>query len=348
MYPLLDRILLWVFCMHAGRAAADRLRHAADWLYPTDDPKIARYRRSRLLFRSLLHARPTALWLEFLWSEQALLALLRQHPCIAEKIHRPYSCKRLGAGSRMERLRSHYQLALRQPGMRLLLEAGRADHVLAEFEGMSGRGYRLVLGSGNSLPKEGELILRLDCEGFTLLKAAFTCDRCNGNPALVIGCWQGNKCPTSKGRMREATRDLSGLRPRNLLFMAVQAIAQAHGMTSIIGVGDRQHIYRHWRNRRRIIQSYDAVWSDLGGAEGMDGMFILPGRHVQRPLSAYPSSKRGAMARRQAFESQVLAQLSASFAAARQAGPEQGLPAMADALAAPAGAASQREPATTQ
>ena len=317
MYPLLDTVLLRAVRALAGGTAAQRIGAAAEWLYPAAVPGTARYRRSKMLLRSLTHLGPTMRVLDCLWSSKPLLALLRQHPYLAEKIHRPYSYKSLDAHARASQLISHYEFVLRQPGAHLLLAAMQTDAVLADFTGKSGAGYRLMVGSARDLPKEGELMLRLECEGFTLLKTAFTCCPRNGVPSLVIGCWQGNNCPTSRDRMRDATRDLWGLRPRDLLFTGMQAVAAACGLQGMAGIGNAQHIYRHWRKRRAIVQSYDAIWADMGGTEGPDGLFSLPLEHQRRPLTAYPSNKRGAAARRHALEDQVLAQLIAAFSASQ-------------------------------
>lgn len=317
MYPLLDAILLWFVRALAGPTAAQRLGAATESLYPAAGRTTARYRRSRMLLRSLFHLGPTVQWLDFLWSSKLLLTVLRQHPYLAEKIHRPYCCKSLGAGARAGRLVAHYHFALRHSGTSLLLAAMQTDATLAELTGRSGRRYKLLLGSAQGLPKEGELVLRLDCDGFTLQKAAFVCGDQNGVPSLIIGCWQGNKCPTSRDRMREATRDLSGLRPRDLLLLGMQAMASAFALRSIAGVGDGQHIYRHWRKRRTIIQSYDALWTDVGGVREQDGMFSLPLDLRRRPLHDYPSNKRSAAARRHALEDQARAQLAAAFAASQ-------------------------------
>jgi uncharacterized protein VirK/YbjX len=270
-----------------------------------------------MLLRSLTHLGPTMRVLNCLWDSKPLLALLRQHPYLAEKVHRPYSYKSLDANARAGNLISHYAFVLRQPGAHLLLAAMQADAALAEFTGKSGAAYRLLLGSARNLPKEGELVLRLECEGFTLLKTAFTCCDRDGVPTLLIGCWQGNNCPTSRDRMRDATRDLWGLRPRDLLFTGMQAVAAACGLQGMAGIGNAQHIYRHWRKRRAIVQSYDAIWTDMDGTEGPDGLFSLPLEHHRRPLNAYPSNKRGAAARRHALEDQVLAQLIAAFTASQ-------------------------------
>ena len=317
MYPLLDTMLLWAVRALAGGAAAQRIGTAAEWLYPAADHGTARYRRSKMLLRSLAQLGPTTRVLDCLWNSKPLLALLQQHPYLAEKIHRPYGYRSLGARARASQLIAHYQFLLRQPGARLLLAAMHADAVLAEFAGKSAASYRLVLCSARDLPKEGELMLRLECDGFTLLKAAFSCGDRNGLSSLVIGCWQGNNCPTSRDRMREATRDLWGLRPRDLLFAGLQAMAAACELPGMAGVGDTQHIYRHWRKRRCIVQSYDAIWTDMGGIEAPDGLFSLPLTHQRRPLNAYPSNKRGAAARRHALEDQVKAQLLATFAASQ-------------------------------
>jgi len=136
-----------------------------------------------------------------------------------------------------------------------------------------------------------------------------------GAPALFVGCLQGSPDAATRDAIKDATKEMHGLRPRQLLLVALQAIARAYGLSAIVGVCDSQHIYRHWRKRREIMQSYDEMWLDLGAERQGDGMFELPLLHQPRPLADYPSNKRSAMAKRQALELQVTERILQTVAA---------------------------------
>lgn len=306
IYTLADSLLSSVFRLQAGKEAAGHLATVADWHYPLGSPETQRARRTRLYLRSLLYARSTACWLNFLWSSPALLEATRLNRDLAEKLHRPYMRKDLRSAERLALLESHYRFGISQLHADLLVTATLRDVALAELSGKSGRDFQLVLGPAGSLQKEGELRLRLECDGLVLLSLAFTLSEQAGRPVLLVGCLQGSPDAAVRDAIRDATKELFSLRPRQLLLVALQAIAQAYGLTGIVGVCDRLHIYRHWRKRRDIMQSYDEMWQDLGGSRRTDGMFELPLAHQQRPLAEYPSNKRSAMARRQALERQLV------------------------------------------
>lgn len=303
---LADLLLLSAFRLRTGTETAGHLATVADWHYPLGSAQTQRQRRTRLYLRSLIHARSTACWLDFLWSAPALLEAARLNPDLAEKLHRPYMRKDLSAGERLALLLSHYRFGISQPHGGLLLSATLRDVPLAELHGKSGKGFQLMLGPAGSLQKEGELRLRLECGGLVLLSLAFTLSAQGKAPMLLVGCLQGSPGPAVRDAIRDATKELFGLRPRQLLLVALKAIARAYGLSGIVGISDRLHVYRHWRKRRQIMQSYDEMWQDLGGTRRADGLFELPLMHQPRALTDYPSNKRSAMARRQALEQQLI------------------------------------------
>jgi len=309
IYSLADGLFLSAFRLLAGKDTADHLAAVADWHYPTGSPETQRPRRTRFYLRSLFYARSTARWLDFLWSDPARREAARRNRDLVEKIHRPYLRKDLDSGGRLALLESHYGFGASQPHGALLVAATLDDVVLAEFSGKTGKALRLVLGPTGALQKEGELRLRLECDGLTLLSLAFTLAPHAGRLALCVGCLQGSPDAAVRDAIRDATKDLFGLRPRQLLLVALQAIARAYAVPAIVGVDDRLHIYRHWRKRRAIMQSYDEMWLDLGGVRQDGGMFELPLAYQPRPLTEYPSNKRSAMAKRQALEQQLIGRI---------------------------------------
>lgn len=305
LYDALETFLSTVFGWVAGKDASTRLKIAAEWIYPLQDPLTQRSRRTRLFLRSLVYASTTAQWLEFLFAQATTQAVARLNHDLVEKIHRPYMLKRLDGNERYKLLRAHYQNGQLKPSHKLLVAATVKKFLLAQISGKSGKPYQITLGPAGSFQKEGELKLGLEQDDKTLLALAFTSGTSDHRPAFLIGCLQGNPDEGNRDAIKEATKEMHGLRPRKLLLAALQALAAAHGTGSILAVSDRQHVYRHWRKRREIFQSYDAMWSDLDGAEGPDGLFELPAKLEQKPLTEYPSNKRSGIAKRNALEQQV-------------------------------------------
>lgn len=314
VFSFLDSALLSACKLAMGPAVADKLRVAADWHHPLVGSRSPRSRRSRWFLRSFATCRSTAKWLDFLWSRPDLLNAARQNPDLLEKIHRPYLRKKLSAADRFELLESHYAFCLAHPHGSLLLQASLKEVELAEILGKNGVKYRLTLKPAGALQKEGELVLHLEGEGFSIIQLAFTCSMTAGVSRILVGCLQGNPDQACKDKIREATKEMFGLRPRNLALLSLQTLAQAYGIKEVLGVEDAQHIYRHWRKRRKIFQSYNEIWADLGGAPGFDGMYALPSAHVQRPLTEYPSNKRSTYAKRHVLECELMQQILATVA----------------------------------
>lgn len=304
-FDFIEHLMLGAFRMLAGNSSAVRLETVAQWHHPILTPPVERPRRSRMYMRSLIYARSTAQWLEFLWSTPSLLFAARHNPDLCEKIHRPYMMKRLACEARRNLLTSHYRLTQQHPVGALLLLASLQRQSLGKIQGKTGQIYELTLEPSGSLQKEGELKLSLEHEGQSIMALAFTCGDDQKRPALFVGCLQGSPHSSNRDSIKDATKEMFGLRPRNLLLTALQALAEGLGAFTILAVNDQEHIYRHWRKRKTIFQSYDAMWSDLGARQRADGLFVLPTTLDQRPLSEYPSNKRGTIAKRNTLELQT-------------------------------------------
>ena len=312
-FSTLDRCLLLAIQLLAGRSATERLVTVANWHYPLVDSQAPRIRRSRLYFRSLIFLSSTRRWLTFIFDNPAMTQAAVRNQDLIEKIHRPYLSKQLSCQEREALLQSHYTFCESHPHGPVLLAASLANIELAEVIGKSGAKFKLALMPSGALQKEGELTVQCAADGLALFQLAFSVGRSDAARCLFIGCLQSSPDERAKEKIREATKEMHGLRARNLALIAIQAIAGAYGIQRIFAVSDKQHIYRHWRKRRQIMQNYDDMWLDLGGAAASNGMFELPLQHVQRALSEYPSNKRSGISKRHALELHITQAIAAAI-----------------------------------
>jgi hypothetical protein len=92
-------------------------------------------------------------------------------------------------------------------------------------------------------------------------------------------------------------------------LFALQQLAAVWGLDSIRAVSDRQHVYRHYRKRKKLNTSYDKFWLESGGQLGEDGLFTLPLRFTPRDLKGMNASKRQMYRRRYVMLQELATQI---------------------------------------
>ena len=152
--------------------------------------------------------------------------------------------------------------------------------------------------------KEGELTIGIFSE--TLLQAVcfltFSISSFTPNQrGMFVGGLQGSRSVTEKEDVISITRQMHGMRPKALLFFALQQLASFWKVTSIRAVSDEQHIYRHIRKRKTINARYNEFWTECGGRRQSDGMFELPVVREDRDLTEMKATKRQMYRRRYAM-----------------------------------------------
>ena len=238
------------------------LAKTAPLIHPGCSPKSL-LKQAKHCLRGLAFAGPTADWFELLQCPE-LAVVAGHHPCLFQKLQRPYLHRHLNTRQRFLALRQHYQFVVAEfsPLIRQEIYAtpGKLLAVLP-LDGIGKFGLRL---SCSRQEKEGDLMIGLvDMTiNVTLFTLAFSVTRYETRPReLFIGGLQGIKYAgqaSEKKLIIALTRGLHGLRPKALLLFAVQVLAGLWGVTRIRAVSNEMHIYQHWQKRRRVAANYDA------------------------------------------------------------------------------------------
>jgi uncharacterized protein VirK/YbjX len=276
---------------------------------PPQLPRLAYVRElAKIRLRALLHLRQTPAWLHLLNSHPAFSEYVRSCPRFLYKVYRPYNSNALDAGQRLAAIRAHYEFVFRRGLGQTVARASLAPVLLAEAPGRSGLSYRIELRTVNIFDREGDMVLQLVQDGKTLYTVAFTIAPRDGSQALdiSIGCIQGGKTEDAREAIRTATRELHGLRPKQLMIGLVRQLAHEYGCARVLLVSNRNRVvYKAIRNGR-VLADYDQLWEELGARKRADGDYELDCAAPAAPdMDTIPSKKR-AEARRK-FE--VLTQL---------------------------------------
>ncbi|AMP16855.1 DUF535 family protein [Collimonas pratensis] len=250
-------------------------------------------KRIKLSARTLLHYRQTRRWLAY-WNGSPMHASLAQAtPRLLQKIYRPYQSLRLRSAERMDLLVSHYNFIVQQGLATLILQAAKSPQLLGSFSGKSGVLYEIRLSAIATLDREGELALDLCCAQQRLFSVAFTFHGNEASPAIGIGCLQGPRGSDAQERVRHATRDMFGMRPKGLMVRLVREIGRAYGCKQLILVGNRNRVMSHQVRTGQVFADYDDFWQEIGAMRRADGEYQLSCEEIPSPnLQEIPSSKR--------------------------------------------------------
>lgn len=242
------------------------------------------------------------------WNSSHFLKLLAQStPCVLQKIYRPYLTNRFSCSDRLDGLIGHYAFIIKQGLGPLILRAAQSPVLLGEIAGKSDEVYQIHLAAVRVLDREGEMVLELSKDGVLLYSVAFTFFRHVEVMSLGIGCVQGPCATDALDRIRKATRDLYGMRPKNLLLQLVRQIAYRFGCQDILLVGNKNRVASHQIKRGKVFADYDSLWQEIGAVRGLDGDFKLACAAMPLPdFDAIPSRKRSEARKRFALTEQAI------------------------------------------
>lgn len=248
---------------------------------------------AKIHLRALLHWRQTPGWLALLNSHPAFSEYLRAYPKFLYKVYRPYNSHALGPDQRLEAIRAHYGFVYRRGLGQTIARASLGPVVLAEAAGKSGLPYRIELRTVTMFDREGELALQLTQDGKPIYTVAFTIAPRDGIPALNLGCLQGGKTEDAREAIRLATRDLHGIRPKQLMVSLVQQLGHDYGCERLMMVSNCNRVIYKAIRHGRVLADYDQLWKELGARLRVDGDYELDCAPLAAPdLEQIPSRKR--------------------------------------------------------
>lgn len=274
-----------------------------------------RERRAKFLLRALGRRSETRAWLSRLARPDAA-PLWRVRPRLAQKLQRPYLRCHWTTGTRLEVLRSHYDL------LRDLFSADARAGIYSEGVKLvrlgtaSGRLLDLKLLYRDQFEKEGELTIAIEDAETTLLLASLTF--CLTEGAEGRTAWIGGLQASPDSRTREliqaVTKEVHGLRPKALALWALRQLCVPWQIARIRAVADGRHVSRSWRKRKTLHACYDEFWVESGAVRAPDGEWDLPVSAPERPRRDLKPSRRKAHELRYAMLAELRADLLAANA----------------------------------
>ncbi|WP_310178857.1 DUF535 family protein [Duganella sp. 3397] len=273
----------------------------------------------KLLARSITQPHASHGWLGLLNSDPIFSDLVAARPRLVGKVFRPYLSNTFDSGQRTSLLIGHYHSVLREGWGPLVVQAARTGVELGSIRGKSGHTLSIVLRAIEPMDREGELTLQLMHDDVHVYCCAFSLIQSANGIYLGIGCLQGPRGDTSLDIVREATRQLHGLRPKNLLLKVISAIGHQYGCAGMRLVGNRNRAVRRALKDGKVHADYDAFWLECGAQRRADGDYDMPCAPLAPPdFASIASSKRSVARQRYELLRQFTSSISATLQHARQ------------------------------
>lgn len=166
---------------------------------------------------------------------------------------------------------------------------------------------------------EGDLLMTFRVDGvacfalsFTAVPLAIAQVRPPQQTALFIGRIQG--VGNNLERLRGATRALGDITPRDLLWGALEGVAQALGIRQALGVSNDSHVLSRLRGNGTFAFDYDHHWQTIGGTRTPQGMYLIGLPLRLKALEDIPQKHRRRTAQKRLMKEQVRDTARANFA----------------------------------
>lgn len=293
--------------MNHVRLVLDSFRGRHDWKESRRSTLTAPV---KYLVRTALNVRNQLRWLAFLRAHPLLTTTAQRHPRLLERHHHPYVRHGLSTSGRLAILLSHYRAMLGH----LHGDAYRAIYtgnglVCGPFGVRNGSAFVVELSACRGVECEGDLRIALvDADSGRDISHT-SMSMADGGRSLLVGCLQGARGEGAREVVRLFTRESHGLRPKNLLFSIIYAIAHDMG-ARVFGVSGHAHPLRA---RQGFVASYDDFWLENAGIPDGLGFFRLPESEPVRLEVSVPSKHRAEFRRREALRKSVCQAVSQSL-----------------------------------
>lgn len=238
--------------------------------------KMSQLRESaKVWLGSALFPQSTLRWRRFIQEHPALQGLARSTPQFVSKIYGPYLTGQITCETRVDLLISHYRLLFDLGYERMVHECLLHPVLLCEFQGRGNETYRLELCSPTQHFHWGEAALRLTLEGRLVYTLTFSVMHIGQENVLAVGGMEGLLATDDVFCVKRITRDLHGLRPRDLLIHAVTEIAYHFYCSRVILTGNKNKIPPNSKRVCRRSSDYDRAWREVNAGSRSDGNFEL-------------------------------------------------------------------------
>jgi len=215
--------------------------------------------------------------------------IIETNPNIYLKPLRAYLFCNIKTAEKFDYLESHYKfLEEKFPKKTIDKIYGSDDTLIYENKLSQNHHIELFLCMINSLGKEGELTLLLKLNSNDIYSVQFSFYK----DSLII-CGIQSRSTTTTEELKELTKKMHGLRPRNLMFFAIRQICEAFFIKEIKAIDSSNHVANCSRvkNTGKFKADYDTYWEEERATKDGD-FYIIPLIEQRKTMEEISSNKR--------------------------------------------------------
>jgi uncharacterized protein VirK/YbjX len=303
LWSAIRRLVVEQFASLRGlglRQAVEDILHSMhgrfDW---RGSPAQRRKTAAKYVVRTLSMPRQHARYLAFVFGDPRMRAYQRRDPRLLERHFHRHMHAGWNRHERLQSIRHHYQFALaRWPSVLFEAIYGYGNATLGCLTLKDGSQLKLCLQPPIFLGCEGELCIQLsDAEDHPIYRIVLSV--IDDQPTIAIGCIQGPDGEDGKALVRDLTKNMHGMRPKQLMLSLVYALARNYAAKRILAIGNAAHPLR--RARDRFQADYDAFWQEQKGVDIGNGWFQLPETPSRKSEAEVASQHRSAFRRRESM-----------------------------------------------
>jgi uncharacterized protein VirK/YbjX len=251
-----------------------------------------------LLLRTVVFFQAIRDWYSI--SDNPLLTLaLKRFPLMSGAMYWPYINHTWPMQRRLAAIDQHFRM-LSGPAA-IIAHATFKEIELARLD-EENAGLRLVLDKAAWFLREGEIVLNLFIHDQRIYSIAFSLGMDAGRPLLIVGALQGSNTEAAQEVYRHLTHALHGMRPRDLMMVALKLLCGELGISRIWAVSsdNRQHNSPYFgdTHKNKILVAYNEVWLEHGGTALDNGFFEIPVSVRRKDMEQIPARKRANYRRR--------------------------------------------------
>lgn len=274
-----------------------RVHHLGGIMHPTLNMNGLKH-RVILLARALVFFPAIRKWYEI--SDNPLLTLaLKRFPLMHGAMYWPYINHTWPMERRLAAIDQHFRML--GGTAEIIAHATFEEVELARLD-EEYSGLRLALDKAVWFLREGEIVLNLFVNDQRFYSIAFTLGTDDGQPLVLVGALQGSNSESAQGIYRDITHALYGMRPRDLLMVALKLLCGELGIHRIWAVSsdNRQHNSPYFgdSHKDKVLVAYNEVWLEHGGTELDNGFFEIPAMVRYKDMNDIPTRKRATYRRR--------------------------------------------------
>ncbi len=243
--------------------------------------------------------------------------LLDQSPGLTRQYLKSHLARSLTLSQRRAAIVAHYRFFRDGPSPRLyerVLKTGALLWRNAE----TGGNYHIGLRHNVAHFYEGDLLLAFYRQDVLLFQLSFSVvpGAMVGETAahvLFVGGAQG--AAPERGELQPAVKVSQGVAPSHLAMAALQGVALALGLDTIVGVGNDEQLLKSREDKAAFQFDYDAFWAMFGATANAGGQWVMPVPLVERPLTDSSAAHRRRSRKKRAFKALVRDEVQAAMAA---------------------------------